>query len=62
LLFRYTLLTKQNLENMSRVNLVENINIRVGLEDMDILRKQAAERRMPVSTLCREKITKDLVP
>ena len=47
---------------MSRVNLVENINIQVGLEDMDILRKQAAERRMPVSTLCREKITKDLVP
>ena len=28
---------------MSRVNPLENINIRVGLEDMDILRKQAAE-------------------
>jgi len=45
---------------MSKVNLVENVNIRLGLEDMDILRKQAAQRRMPVSTLCREKLTKDL--
>ncbi len=45
---------------MRKVNLVENVNIRLGLEDMDILRKQAAQRRMPVSTLCREKLTKDL--
>jgi predicted DNA binding CopG/RHH family protein len=45
---------------MRKVNLVENVNIRLGLEDMDILRKQAAQRRMPVSTLCREKITRDL--
>jgi predicted DNA binding CopG/RHH family protein len=47
---------------MRKVNLVENVNIRLGLEDMDILRKQAAQRRIPVSTLCREKITKDLAP
>ena len=45
---------------MRKVNLVENVNIRLGLEDMDILRKQAAQRRMPGSTLCREKLTKDL--
>ena len=45
---------------MNKINLVENINIRIGLEDMQVLRKQASKRRMPVSTLCREKITKDL--
>ena len=46
---------------MNKINLVENINIRIGLEDMQVLRKQASQRRMPVSTLCREKITKDLI-
>tara|TARA_S200000501_G_scaffold13178_1_gene11658 strand:+ start:3792 stop:3935 length:144 start_codon:yes stop_codon:yes gene_type:complete len=45
---------------MRKVNLVENVNIRLGLEDMNILRKQAAQRRMPISTLCREKLTRDL--
>lgn len=45
---------------MSKSNLVENINIRINLEDMKVLREQANKRRMPVATLCREKITKDI--
>ena len=45
---------------MNKSNLVENINIRINLEDMKVLREQANKRRMPVATLCREKITKDI--
>lgn len=45
---------------MSKSNLVENVNIRINLEDMKVLREQANKRRMPVATLCREKITKDI--
>jgi|TARA_E500000318_G_C3535346_1_gene202312 predicted DNA binding CopG/RHH family protein len=45
---------------MSKSNLVESVNIRINLDDMKILREQANKRRMPVSTLCREKITKDI--
>tara|TARA_R100001440_G_scaffold19209_2_gene32487 strand:+ start:929 stop:1072 length:144 start_codon:yes stop_codon:yes gene_type:complete len=46
---------------MNKNNLVENVNIRINLDDMTILRKEASKRRMPVATYCREKLTKDIV-
>ncbi len=45
---------------MSKANLVENINIRLNLQDMNYLREEASKKRMPIATLCREKITKDI--
>ncbi len=41
-------------------NLVEHVTMRINLEDMNVLREQAKKRRMPVSTLCREKVTADI--
>lgn len=45
---------------MSKSNLVENVNIRINLADMKILRDEPNRRRMPVAKLCRGKITKDI--
>lgn len=45
---------------MSKSNLVENVNIRINLEDMKILRKEASENRMPIATYCRQKITQHI--
>tara|TARA_B110001454_G_scaffold208168_1_gene220365 strand:- start:480 stop:626 length:147 start_codon:yes stop_codon:yes gene_type:complete len=45
---------------MEKVRLVENVNIRIQLDDMRILRKNADKLRMPISTYCRTKIVENL--
>ena len=45
---------------MSKIRLVENVNIRIELEDMKILRRNASKLRMPISTYCRSKIVENL--
>ena len=41
-------------------NLIQYITMRISLEDMQVLKEQAKKRRLPVSTLCREKVTADI--
>ena len=45
---------------MKKIRLVENVNIRIELEDMKILRRNASKLRMPISTYCRSKIVENL--
>jgi len=47
---------------MARQRLVSNVNIRLNLEDMNVLRSEAEKLRVPVSTYCRTKLTQDLKP
>ena len=45
---------------MAKSKLVSNVNIRLNLEDMNVLRTEAEKLRVPVSTYCRTKLTQDL--
>jgi len=45
---------------MARKNLETNINIRLNLDDMNVLKKQAEKLRVPISTYCRTKLTQDI--
>ncbi|MDB4267631.1 tryptophanase [Flavobacteriaceae bacterium] len=47
---------------MARKNLETNINIRLNLDDMNVLKKQAEKLRVPISTYCRTKLTQDINP
>ena len=47
---------------MARKNLETNINIRLNLDDMIVLKKQAERLRVPISTYCRTKLTQDINP
>jgi predicted DNA binding CopG/RHH family protein len=47
---------------MARKNLETNINIRLNLDDMIVLKKQAEKLRIPISTYCRTKLTQDINP
>lgn len=46
---------------MDSKRLVSNINIRLNLEDMKVLKEEARKLRVPVSTYCRTILTKDIV-
>ena len=46
---------------MNKARLVSSVNIRMDLEDMNILREKAKKKRVPVSTYCRTKLTSDLI-
>lgn len=45
---------------MDNKKLVTNINIRLNLEDMNVLRSEARKLRVPVSTYCRTKLTEHI--
>jgi predicted DNA binding CopG/RHH family protein len=47
---------------MAKSKLVSNVNIRLNLEDMNLLRNEAEKRRVPVSTYCRSKLIQSLYP
>ena len=47
---------------MARKNLETNINIRLNLDDMIVLKEQADRLRVPISTYCRTKLTQDITP
>ena len=47
---------------MARKNLETNINIRLHLDDMIVLKEQADRLRVPISTYCRTKLTQDITP
>ncbi len=44
---------------MSKMN--ESFNIRLSIDDSKIIRDEAKKRRLSISALCREKITRDIV-
>ena len=52
----------KNTNTMARKNLETNINIRLNLDDMNVLKKQAEKLRVPISTYCRTKLTQDINP
>jgi predicted DNA binding CopG/RHH family protein len=52
----------KNPHTMARKNLETNINIRLNLDDMNVLKKQAEKLRVPISTYCRTKLTQDINP
>ena len=45
---------------MARKNLETNINIRLNLDDMNVLKKETEKLRVPISTYCRTKLTQDI--
>ena len=45
---------------MARRNLETNINIRLNLDDMNVLKKETEKLRVPISTYCRTKLTQDI--
>ena len=45
---------------MARKNLETNINIRLHLDDIIVLKEQADRLRVQVSTYCRTKLTQDI--
>ena len=45
---------------MRNTHLVTNVNVRLNLDDMKKLKNEAKKLRVPVSTYCRTKLTKDL--
>ncbi len=45
---------------MNNKRLVSNINIRLNLEDMKVLKEEASKLRIPVSTYCRTKLTEHI--
>ena len=46
--------------SMNNKRLVSNINIRLNLEDMKVLKEEASKLRIPVSTYCRTKLTEHI--
>ena len=45
---------------MKNNRLVSNINIRLNLEDINVLKEEAQKMRVPVSTYCRTKLTQHI--
>ncbi len=45
---------------MNNKRLVSNINIRLNLEDIRVLKEEASKLRIPVSTYCRNKLTEHI--
>ena len=45
---------------MPKQKLTSNVNVRLCLSDMNLLREKAEKLRVPTSTLCRTIIIKDL--
>lgn len=45
---------------MNNKRLISNINIRLNLEDMKVLKEEASKLRIPVSTYCRTKLTEHI--
>ena len=45
---------------MSNDRLVSNVNIRLNLEDMNVLKQEASKLRIPLSTYCRTKLTQHI--
>ena len=45
---------------MARKNLETNINIRLNLDDMNVLKKETEKLRVPISMYCRTKLTQDI--
>ena len=45
---------------MKKSNLVSNINIRLNIDDMNVLQEEASKLRVPVSTYCRTKLTQHI--
>lgn len=45
---------------MNNNRLISNINIRLNLEDMRVLKEEANKLRIPVSTYCRTKLTEHI--
>ena len=45
---------------MARRNLETNINIRLNLDDMNVLKKETEKLRVPISMYCRTKLTQDI--
>ena len=45
---------------MNNNRLVSNINIRLNLEDMRVLKEEANKLRIPVSTYCRTKLNEHI--
>jgi len=61
-LLLYKIKPIKNTNTMARKNLETNINIRLNLDDMNVLKKQAEKLRVPISTYCRTKLTQDINP
>lgn len=45
---------------MENHRLISNINIRLNVEDMKVLKEEARKLRVPVSTYCRTKLTQHI--
>lgn len=45
---------------MSNDKLISNVNIRLNLEDMNVLKREASKLRIPLSTYCRTKLTEHI--
>ena len=45
---------------MARRNLETNINIRLNLDEINVLKKQTEKLRAPILTYCRTKLTQDI--
>jgi predicted DNA binding CopG/RHH family protein len=45
---------------MSNERLISNVNIRLNIEDMNILKQEASKLRIPLSTYCRTKLTEHI--
>ena len=52
----------KNTHTMARKNLETNINIRLNLDDMNVLKKETEKLRVPISMYCRTKLTQDINP
>ena len=52
----------KNTYTLARRNLETNINIRLNLDEMNVLKKQAEKLRAPILTYCRTKLTQDINP
>ena len=61
-LLLYKINPNKNIYTMARKNLETNINIRLNLDDMIVLKEQADRLRVPISTYCRTKLTQDITP
>ena len=47
---------------MARRNLETNINIRLNIDVMNVLKKQAKKLRVPILKYCRTKLTQNINP
>ena len=50
----------KNTYAIARRNLETNINIRLNLDDMNVLKKETEKLRVPISMYCRTKLTQDI--